>query len=205
MSTLTLGCTSSSSVLPVSAQGRHFYLLLEVGGGEGARSLPSNLSFILDASNSMRIRLVTDQQFKELARNGQAQEVLTDGVPAYQITAVSNELVARFPRRIDYVSEALIAASEYLRPVDTFSVVAFAGSAYCMIASSSGKERLRLHQAARELDYLKLGDATMMAEGIATAFDQLRARQVQPAQWAGLCQSHDPADRRPYSQCQRML
>jgi hypothetical protein len=171
---LSLTATLASTVVPVTGQPRLVYLLVDVSGGEGAEALPSNLGFILDTSESMRIRLVSDEQFKELARSGQAQEVMTDGVPAYQIKSVSNDLIARFPRRIDYVSEALVVASEYLRTVDCFSVVAFAGRAHCMIPSTPGKERARLHQAARELEYMKLGDDTQMAEGLAMAFKEVQ-------------------------------
>lgn len=171
---LTLKSSLASNIIPITGQPRLVYLLVEVTGGEGAQALPSNLGFILDTSDSMRIRLVTDQQFMELARNGQAQEVMTDGVPAYQITSISNDLIGKFPRRIDYVSEALVIASEYLRAMDRFSVVAFAGRAHVMIPSALGKERVRLHQAARELEYMRLGDDTHMAEGIAAAFEEVQ-------------------------------
>ncbi len=170
---LTLHCTPSSEVIPASEHPRLLYLLLEVAGGEGAHTLPSNLGFIIDTSDSMHIRLVSDEQFMQLARNGQAQEVMTDGVPAYQIKSIPGELLVNFPRRIDYVSEALLVASEYLRAVDRFSLVAFAARAHCMISSASGSERLRLRQAARELEYMRLGDETHMAEGIAMAFDEV--------------------------------
>jgi hypothetical protein len=161
-------------------------LLTEVSGGEGAQSLPSNLGFIIDTSDSMRIRVVSEKQFAELAKKGLAKEVMTDGVPAYQITFPSNERMASasdFPRRIDYVSEALVIASEYLRPVDCFSLVAFAGQAHLMIPSTSGKERNRLRQAARELEYLRLGDGTLMADGMALAFAEVTGNsQPQPSE-----------------------
>jgi Ca-activated chloride channel family protein len=173
---LTLDCTLASSIVPITGQPRLVYLLVDVSGGEGAHTLPSNLGFILDTSDSMRIRLVTDEQFMQLARNGQAQEVMTDGVPAYQIKSVSSDLLSKFPRRIDYVSDALKIASEYLRAVDQFSVVAFAERAQCMIPSVSGKEKVRLHQAARELEYMRLGDETHMAQGIAMAFAEVQSQ-----------------------------
>lgn len=170
---LTLHCTLSSDVIPASDQPRLLYLLLEVSGGEGAQTLPSNLGFIIDTSDSMHIRLVSDEQFLELAKNGQAQEIMTDGVPAYQITSITNESLGNYPRRIDYVSKALMVASEYLRPVDRFTLVAFASRAHRMITSAPGSERARLQQAARELEYMRLGDETQMAEGIAMAFNDV--------------------------------
>jgi Ca-activated chloride channel family protein len=171
---LSLSCKLSSRVLPITDGPRLVYLLIDISGGGGGHTLPSNLGFIIDTSDSMRIRLVTDEQFAELARNGQAQEIMTDGVPAYQITSIPNELMTRFPRRIDYVTEALAVASEYLRPVDRFSLVAFAGRAQRVIPFSPGKERSRLSQAAREMEYIQLGDDTKMAEGLALAFDEIQ-------------------------------
>ncbi|MFC1878906.1 VWA domain-containing protein [Chloroflexota bacterium] len=170
---LSLACTPSSKVIPISNQPRLLYLLVEIAGGKGAQTLPSNLGFILDTSDSMHIRLVSDAQFLELAKNGQAQEIMTDGVPAYQIKSIPNDLLLSFPRRIDYVSEALMIASEYLRPVDRFSLIAFASRPQSMISSSPGTEKLQLHQAARELEYMRLGNETHMDMGIALAFDEI--------------------------------
>lgn len=171
---LKLSSSLASPVIPVTGQQRLVYLLIEVSGGEGTQPLPSNLGFILDASDSMRIRLVTDEQFMELVRNGQAHEVMTDGVPAYRIKSISSDLISKFPRRIDYVSEALVIAGEYLRAVDRFCVVAFAERAQCMVSAMPGKEKARLVQTARELERLRLGDGTHMAEGIALAFQELQ-------------------------------
>jgi len=90
---LNLKYSFAASAIPVTGQRRLIYVLVDISGGEGADSLPSNLSFLLDTSDSMRIRLVTDEQFSELAKNGLAQEVMTDGVPAYQIKSLINNLI----------------------------------------------------------------------------------------------------------------
>jgi Ca-activated chloride channel family protein len=176
---LVLTSTLASPIVPVTGQPRLVYLLLEVGGGEGAHALPVNLGLVIDSSDSMRIRLVTDAQFSELARRGQAKEVMTDGVPAFQITSIPNELVSKFPRRIDYVSEALVIAGEYLRSADRFSLTAFAGRALTLIPATSGDERLRLQQAARDLEHLNLGDETRMSEGLALGFAEVQRNHVQ--------------------------
>lgn len=171
---LDLNLCLAASTYPVSAYPRLIYALVEISGGEGADSLPSNLSFLLDTSDSMRIRLVTEEQFTELAKNGLAQEVMTDGVPAYQIKSVSNEMIKQFPRRIDYVSQALVLAGEFLRPVDSFSVVAYASRSQLLVPPTLGKDRQKLQQIAHELEYLKLGDETHLAEGLALALRELR-------------------------------
>ena len=190
---LTLTCTLASAVIPLTGQPRLVYLLLETGGGEGAQSLPINLGLVIDVSDSMKIRLVTDDQFTQLARSGRAQEVMTDGVPAYQLSAIPPEMVNQFPRRIDYVSEALLIVGEYLRPSDYFSLVAFAGKATTLIPVTSGKEGSllrRLTQAARQLEYLNLGDGTLMAEGLALAFDEINRQPGQASRLVLLTDGH---------------
>lgn len=171
---LNLQCALSTKVLPVSNIPRLVYLLLTISGGEGAETLPSNISLIIDTSDSMRIRLVSDNQFSDLVMKGLVQEVMTDGIPAYQISSIPEDQMVRFPRRIDFVSQALNTMSEYLRPQDYFSLIAFAGWAHCIIPSISGRERARLLQVARELEYLRLGEGTNMSEGIALAYEELQ-------------------------------
>lgn len=173
-SPLSLICTPAAPVIPLTGEPRLMYVLLEITGGEGKGALPVNIGLIIDGSDSMRIRLVTDEQFAQLAMAGKAKEVMTDGVPAYQITDISSDDVKNYPRRIDYTSEALVIASEYLRPSDRFSLTAFANQAHRMIPSSPGSDKSRLLKAARELEYLNLGDGTNMAAGLASAFDEVQ-------------------------------
>jgi Ca-activated chloride channel family protein len=153
------------------------YLLVEIGGGEDAQSLPVNLGLVIDTSESMHIRMVTEDQFKGLVGGGNTKEVLTDGIPAWEIESIPAEMVRKFPRKIDYVSEALIAVSEYLRPSDFFSLIAFASRAVLQIPMTSGAERSKLVQSARDLEYLHLGDETWMAEGLSLAYSEVREKQ----------------------------
>ena len=170
---LKLTCSLSSNTIPASAEPRLLYLLMEIENGDHTKTLPSNLSFIIDTSDSMHIRLVTDEQFTELARDGRAKEIMTDGVPAYQIQSESLGALENYPRRIDFVSEALMASGEYLRPADWFSVIAFASQAHCLVPATLGNQRQRLQEAARELEFLRLGDRTQMAEGLSLALSQI--------------------------------
>jgi Ca-activated chloride channel homolog len=133
-------------------------------------------------SESMRVRLVTQQQFAELARNGVAQEVLTDGIPTYQLNSVPGEWVVRLPRRIDSVIQALQVAGEYLRANDRFSLVAFAGRAQYLIPSALGRERAWLYRISGDLETLNLGEGTEMASGMALALEQLNPANLSPNQ-----------------------
>ncbi len=170
----TLRCTPTASSYAVMDQSRSIYLLLEVNGGENAPALPVNLGLVIDSSDSMRIRLVSDVQLAQLARKGQAREVLVDGIPAWRIESLPGELLKQFPCRMDYAVEGLKIVGEYLRPTDRFSLVAFATQSVTVIRSSSGSERGRLLQIPQELEFLKLGDGTQMADGLALAFDELQ-------------------------------
>ena len=96
----------SNQVVPTNSGPRLIYALAEVFGEQEAQSLPTNLGFIIDTSESMRIRLVTESQFMELIKNGLAHEVITDGVPAYQISSLPEDWTAQLPRRIDFVADA---------------------------------------------------------------------------------------------------
>jgi Ca-activated chloride channel family protein len=167
----------NTPVIPVTGGSRLVYLLVEIGGGKDAQSLPVNLGLVIDASESMHIRMVTEDQFKELVGRGNTKEVLTDGIPAWEIESIPTEMVRQFPRKIDYVSDALIAVSEYLRPSDFFSLIAFASRAVLQIPMTSGAERSKLVQNARDLEFLHLGDETCMAEGLSLAYSEIREKQ----------------------------
>jgi Ca-activated chloride channel family protein len=176
-SSLTVKTTLNMPVIPVAGNARMVYLLVEVSGGEDAQSLPLNLGLVIDASESMHIRMVTQDQFRELVGRGNTREILTDGIPAWEIDSIPGEMVSSLPRKIDYVKEALIVVSEYLRPSDYYALAAFASRSVQLIPMTSGKDRQKLLQNARDLDYLHLGDETCMAEGLAMAYAEIQEKQ----------------------------
>ncbi|MFN3763453.1 MAG: hypothetical protein ACK4WK_09680, partial [Anaerolineae bacterium] len=69
----------NTPAIPVAAQPRLVYLLLEVKGSGGPASLPVNLAIVVAVSDSMHIRLVTEEQFRARAKCGLLREVLVDG------------------------------------------------------------------------------------------------------------------------------
>jgi len=176
-SLLTITAILNSPIVPITGAARKMYLLVEIGGGKDAKTMPMNLGLVIDASESMHIRLVTETQFKELIGRGKTIEVLKDGIPAWEIESIPSDLVSTFPRKIDYVSDALNTVSEYLRPGDFFSLTAFASRAKLVLPMTSGKERHKLAQKARGLEYIQLGDETCMAEGINIAYSEIREKQ----------------------------
>ncbi len=171
---LDLTCTVNTPSVPITDHQRLLYLLVEVSGQNNSAVLPVNLALIVDVSESMHIRVATDEQFKELARTGLLQEVLVDGVPAWQSTEIPDEVLNRLPRKIDRVRDALLAAVEQLHPADRFSLVAFAGRATRLIPSTGGGEKRRLLDIVNRLDELQLGDDTCIGQGMALGLEELR-------------------------------
>ncbi len=163
----------NTPAIPVAAQPRLVYLLLEVKGSGGPASLPVNLAIVVDVSDSMHIRLVTEEQFRALAKRGILREVLVDGVPAWQSEGIPEGVLALLPRKIDRVRDALRAAVEQLRPNDRFSLVAFAGEAVTLIPNSPGSEKRRLLGAVDGLDRLELGDETRIGQGMKRGLEEL--------------------------------
>jgi Ca-activated chloride channel family protein len=176
--TLRLNSTLSHPAILAGAgaggQPRLVHLLLEVSGGSQGESLPMNLGLVVDVSESMHIRLVSDVQFRELASQGLAQEIITDGVPAWQINSAPPDLVNQLPRRIDYLRTALVKMADYLSAADRFSLVAFAGRSQVILPTIGGTERNRLLQTASSLEYLSLGDGTQMDEGLRLGLEELQ-------------------------------
>ena len=174
---LFLRTTLNTPIIPVTGNPRMVYVLVEIGGGEDAQSLPMNIGLVIDASESMHIRMVTDEQFRELVGRGNTKEILKDGIPAWEIESISREMVSGFPRKIDYVGEALAVVSEYLRACDYFSLTAFASRSVNLIPMLSGNERGKLIQNAHDLEFLHLWDETRMAEGLEMAYSEIREKQ----------------------------
>jgi len=180
-SPLTLTAILNSPMIPVTGTARMVYLLVEIGGGKDAKTMPMNLGLVIDTSESMRIRLVTEKQFQELIGSGNSTEVLKDGIPAWEIESIPANIVNTFPRKIDYVSDALHAVSEYLRPSDFFSLTAFASRAELLLPMTPGRERHKLPQKAGRLGNLQLGDETCMAAGISLSYADICEKQQKKA------------------------
>ena len=155
-------------------QPRLVHLLLDVGGGGQGDTLPMNLGLVVDVSESMHIRLVSDTQFRDLANQGMAQEIVTDGVPAWKINAAPLEVINQLPRRIDYLRTAVVKMADYLSAADHISMVAFAGRSQVVLPTISGVERSRLLQTASSLEYLNLGDGTQMDEGMRLGLEEMQ-------------------------------
>lgn len=153
--------------IPASQQPRLVYLLVEVAvKGQPGFFAPLNLSLVVDASESMRIRLVTEAQFRDVVSLGAVQEIMADGVPAWQAQNLPRSLAEQFPRKLDYVIDALRIVAELLGPNDVVSLVAFAREAQLLLPVTPGAEKQPILSAIDAFSAVDLGDETYLGEGM---------------------------------------
>ncbi|MBP6787129.1 MAG: VWA domain-containing protein [Candidatus Promineofilum sp.] len=174
MTTLDLHAHFNRPTYPTPGQPQLVYALLEARLPRRGPSAPVNLGLVIDVSASMRIPLLSPQQFEELAGQGLVHEVIADGIPVWQFENVTTASLERYPRPIDYVAEALKVVLEQARPTDRLSVVAFAARAETVLPLTPGKEKRRLKPVIQSVGTLNLGDDTMMGAGMALSFQELQ-------------------------------
>lgn len=169
---MELACTLNP-YLPVTRQRHLVYVLLEVvPDDQSEEPLPLNLSLVVDASRSMSIPILTEEQFIRLRAQGFAKQRIVDGVSVWQFEVPKGYRVDA-PSNMDFTKKALRIVAEYLRPTDRFSLVAFAQDALLMVGSTPGTEGEALLEAIDRLDQIDLGDETYMARGIAAGYKQV--------------------------------
>jgi Ca-activated chloride channel family protein len=174
---MQLKCTVNPYI-PVTHQRHLVYVLVEVDPGEVPTAGASiNLGLVVDASRSMSIPILTDQQFQKLRSMGMARQKTVDGVKVWQFDVPKGYHIEA-PSNMDFTKEALRTAADLLRPGDRFSLVAFAEDALLMIGSTSAARKSELVEAVDRLDRIDLGDETYMARGMAMGHKQMQAVPV---------------------------
>ncbi len=155
-------------------------LTLAASGGPVAQQAV-NWALVADASRSMRIPIIDEEQFRALVRSGGAHEVLIDGVPVWQFSAaLPPEIDTNAPNALSYVARALHSIVEHLHASDRFALVACAEQAVLLAPGTSGASRALLQQSIGRLKGLHLGDATDLSRGMRLALEELRRSQHLP-------------------------
>ena len=167
---MQLNCTVNPYI-PVTHQRHLVYVLVGVDAGDeletaqqGA-SVPINLGLVVDASRSMSIPILTETQFNELAAQGMAKKKKVDGVDVWQFE-VPRGFKIEAPSNMDFTKEALRVVADRLRPIDRFSLVAFAEDALLMVSNTPGSQAAALLEGVDRLNRIDLGDETYMARGM---------------------------------------
>jgi hypothetical protein len=174
---MQLNCIVNPYV-PVTHQRHLIYVLVNVGvdpqEAQPGAALPINLGLVVDASRSMSIPILTNEQFQKLRAMGMARQKTVDGVRVWQFEVPKGYRVEA-PSNMDFTKEALRVVAGHLRPTDLFSLVAFAQDALLMVSSSPGQRSDVLLDAVDRLDRANLGDETYMARGMAQGLKQIQA------------------------------
>jgi Ca-activated chloride channel homolog len=187
MPTLTLSLTPAQLAVGLLSEAQLCYALLRISArgappsGPGAR--PVNWALVADASRSMRIPIVDEDQFRALIREGGAQETLVDGVPVWQLSSpVPPEVRAAARSALDHVARALHSVVERLDAHDRFALIACAEEAVLLNRSASGAQRADLARGIARLASLNLGEQTDLAQGIELGLGELRRSRAAQAQ-----------------------
>lgn len=171
---LDLVCNFNTDYVVPSAQQRLLYALLSVRVNDiRTESAPVTLDLVVDASASMQIPLLTDEQFAELASLGAVKEVIADGIPVWRFENVPSGFMKNCPRALDMVKLAAVAAVKALRQDDHCGLVAFAGSARRLAPISPASKPRDLLRGIDQLDEIDLGDDTRLATGLSLAVKEL--------------------------------
>lgn len=162
--------------IPVTHQRHLVYVLVSVDAQDvqPAAVTPINLGLVVDASRSMSIPILTNEQFQELSSRGMARQKIVDGVKVWQFEVPKGYRI-QAPSNMDFTKEALRVVAGQIRPTDLFSLVAFAQDALLMVPSSPGARSNVLLEAIDRLDRANLGDETFMARGMAQGLKQIQA------------------------------
>lgn len=171
---LRLSLVPSQVALAPRPEPQLCYALVTIAADAGGGAAPVNWAVVADASRSMRIPIVSEEQFRELVRAGGAQEVLVDGVPVWQLAGPVPEAVrAAAPSALDHTARALGSVVERLDRADRLCLVACAERAQ-LLAAASGERRAELVAGVARLRAVALGDETDLAAGMALALAELR-------------------------------
>mgnify|MGYP001228365188 CR=1 FL=1 len=174
---LNLVCSFNADYIPSTAQSRLVYALLAAQVGDlRTEPVPVTLDLVVDASTSMQIPLLTEEQFEELASLGAVREVIADGIPVWRFENVPAGFTKDCPRALDIVKLAIVSAVKALRRDDFCGLVAFAGSARRLAPISPASKTHDLMKAVERLAQIDLGDETRLAAGLSLAVKELTSR-----------------------------
>lgn len=157
------------------AEAQVAYALVTISAEGSAGAVPLNWVVVADASRSMRIPIVSEEQFRDLARGGGAHEVLVDGLPVWQLAGPVPEAIrAVAPSALDHTARALHSVVERLEGEDRLCLVACAEQAQ-RLASGGGARRDELIAGIAALPAAQLGEETDLATGMRLALEELGA------------------------------
>jgi|GEM_PF-269376 len=176
---MTLNLTTYPPVISLAPrpEAQVAYALVTIGARGGADSTPLNWAVVADASRSMRIPIVSEEQFRDLVRGSGAHEVLVDGMPVWQLAGPVPEAIrALAPSALEHTARALHNVVERLEGNDRLCLIACAEQAR-RLATGGGARRNELVAGIAALRTVQLGEETDLAAGMRLALEELGAAQ----------------------------
>src|SRR5437764_4635482 len=124
---IVLNCTLNVDTVPASEGPRLVYLLVDLRPGLNSQPLeaPVNMAIVLDVSESMRLPVLTQEQFQELAAAGHVQQTVSDGVPVWTFKSIPERIRSAAPSNLEAVQASIAQAARHFQPSDRISLVAF--------------------------------------------------------------------------------
>ena len=99
---ISLSCTVNVGTVPAGEQPRLLYLLVDIRPGEAAEPLqaPVNMAIVLDVSESMRLPVLSQEQFEELKKLGHVKQIVSDGVPVWTFSSIPEHIRRQAPSNL---------------------------------------------------------------------------------------------------------
>jgi Ca-activated chloride channel homolog len=178
---ITLRCDLNVTMVPASGEPRLVYLLVDTRAGLDAQPLqaPVNMAIVLDVSESMRLPVLTQEQFQELRQLGQVEQTISDGVPVWTFKSIPDRIKKNAPSNLEAVQASIAQSTSHFEAHDRISLVAFADHAEVLLRGVPGSEHRRVMEAIGALSGVRLGDETDIGTGLQAGIDEIRRDQAQ--------------------------
>lgn len=176
---IALKCTLNVEAVPSGGEPRMVYLLVDTSPGAGAELLqaPVNMAMVLDVSESMRLPVLTQEQFQILSKMGHVSETISDGVPVWAFKNIPQHIRKNAPSNLEAVQAAVAQSTRHFEAHDRLSLVAFADHAEVLLSGVSGSEQRQMLDAITHLGSTQLGDETNMGDGLRAGIDEVLGNQ----------------------------
>lgn len=177
---IALKCALNAGTVPSGGEARLVYLLVDAMPGPGAELLqaPVNMAMVLDVSESMRLPVLSQEQFQILSKMGHVSETISDGVPVWTFKSIPHHIRKNAPSNLEAVQASVAQSTRHFEAHDRLSVVAFADRAQVLLSGVPGSEQRRMLDAITSLESTQLGDETDMGDGLRMGIDEVLRGQT---------------------------
>lgn len=177
---IALNSMLNVEAVPASEGPRLVYLLVDIRPGLNAQPLeaPVNMAIVLDVSESMRLPVLSQEQFQELSAAGHVQQTISDGVPVWTFKEIPERIRSAAPSNLEAVQASLAQSTRHFQEGDRIALVVFADRAQVLLSSVPGSDHKRVLEAVSSLSSLQLGDETDIADGLEAGVAEIKGERI---------------------------